>query len=359
MVRRSSLHAPWLLIGVALFAAFCGLFLQWLRTNHVASRQQAPPHTNGATEAGQNNGQQQPKTLFEPVVLKTTRDQNPDGGNIVAGGLRVDLSFRAEPDDYGGEWLVPLLLIRSTADATAGDLLTRVPLISHVGQPATFGDAMVQIVELDRSNGKPEVLFAQHSGGAHCCALLTIFRADDGGDWTAIDVGAFDGPTFVATKPLPTLDPDYVLVTRDNRFLGRFSSYAASSPPPQFLALVNGTVQDVSDRPGLRPLFLEDAERQAEELTLRADVGNGEINGLLAGYAASHARAGLIDTAWPVVLDRYDATSTWGLVDCLGDYDSEGNCQGKLTRYPGFPEALAIFLQGTGYVTENLVGHMH
>lgn len=343
MVRRSAPHASWCLIGVALVAAIGGWWLlQRSQTNH-APLPQKPPHNNGA---GQGNRKRQAD--FTPVVLKTTREQNPDGGRLVAGGLRVDLSFRSEPDGYGGQWLVPQLLVRD--DAAAGDLLTEPPLVAHEGRQSISGDGLVQIVELDPGNSRPEVVFAQHSGGAHCCALLTVFRADDRGGWATLDVGAFDGPAFVATNPLPELG--YVLATRDNRFLGRFSSYVASSPPQQFLGLVDGEVADVSDQPDLRPLFLEDAGRYAEELTLRQNSSNGEINGLLAGYAASHARAGLIATAWPMVLDRYDRNSTLGLEECRGDYDSEGSCKGELLRYGSFPEALAAFLLHTGYVSE-------
>ena len=343
MVRRSALHAPWRLIGIALAVAVGGWWwLQRLQTNR-AQLPQTPSYGNGAAQ-----GEHQQQAGFDPVILQTTREQNPDGGHLVAGGLRVDLSFRSEPDGYGGEWLVPQLLVRD--DAATGDLLTRLPLVEHEGQRAISGDGLVQIVELDPGNSKPEVVFAQHSGGAHCCALLTVFRADDRGGWTTLDVGAFDGPAFVATNPLPELG--YVLATRDNRFLGRFSSYVASSPPQQFLGLVDGEVADISGHPGLRPLFLEDTRRYAEELTLRQNSGNGEINGLLAGYAASHARAGLIATAWPVVLDHYDRDSTLGLDECRGGYDSEGNCQGELVRYDNFPAALAAFLLHTGYVAE-------
>ena len=143
----------------------------------------------------------------------------------------------------------------------------------------------------------------------------------------------------------------YLLATLDNRFFYRFSSYAGSSPPPRFLALQGDQIVDVSGQPHLRPFFEEDARRQAQRL---ANHHGGEVNGLLAGYAASHALAGRIGEAWPVVLQRYDRNSDLGMESCPGESHGRDCGQGKTVRHPNFPSALAALLREAGYVSEDL-----
>ena len=287
---------------------------------------------------------------FEPLLLRVGPDDDPSGGSLTAAGIRANLSFRREPDGYGGEQQQPVLRLwpATTGDDTPVSLLTDTPLLEHMGSPSGVTNTLVQMVELDVDNRSPEVLFSQYSGGAHCCALVTIFREDDQGAWQAVDAGAFDGDVFAATEPVP--GHGYLLATLDNRFLYRFSSYAGSSAPPRFLALRGNRIVDVSHQPHLRPLFAEDAQRQARRL---ANHRGGEVNGLLAGYAASHARAGRIGEAWPVVLQRYDRDSQWGLEDCPED-DQGRDCSHGAVRHPNFPRALAALLQEAGYVSEDL-----
>ena len=327
---------PWL----ALLAGVCA-GLGWLARQSflpVTSDSQLP---KGAS----------PWADFEPLLLRVGPDRNPAGGSLTAAGIRADLSL---PDGYGSRRMQqPVLRLWpvATGDNTPTSLLTDTPLLEHVGVPSGVPSALVQIVELDASNRSPEVLFSQYSGGAHCCALVTVFRKNDQGAWQAIDAGAFDGDIFAATEPVP--EHGYLLATVDNRFLYRFSSYAGSSPPPQFLTLQGEQMVTVSDQPHLRPLFEEDAQRQAQRL---ANHHGGEVNGLLAGYAASHALAGRIGEAWPVVLQRHDRSSDLGLEYCPDEYEYHGaGCQQEIRRYPNFPSALAALLREAGYIPEDLV----
>ncbi|MYF36749.1 MAG: hypothetical protein F4226_08225 [Synechococcus sp. SB0678_bin_12] len=290
---------------------------------------------------------------FEPLLLRAGPDENPSGGSLMAAGIRADLSFRVKSDGYGGQQQPVLRLWPAAAvEDTPISLLTDTPLLEHIGVSSGVPNALVQIVELDADNNSPEVLFSQYSGGAHCCALVTVFRENDQGAWQAVDAGAFDGGVLAATEPVPGYG--YLLATVDNRFLYRFSSYVISSPPLQFLALQGDQIVDVSDRPHLRPLFEEDAKRQAERL---ASHRGGQVNGLLAGYAASHARAGRIEEAWPVVLQRYDRYSHWGLDSYPNECEYHGRDCGQETvmRHPNFPSALAALLLEAGYISEDLV----
>ncbi|SAY39118.1 hypothetical protein [Candidatus Synechococcus spongiarum] len=291
---------------------------------------------------------------FEPMVLRAGPDDNSSGGSLTAAGIKADLSFRAKPDGYGGQQKQPVLRLWSadSGDDTPISLLTDTPLLEYMGLPSTMINALVQMVEFDVDNSSPEVLLSQYTGGAHCCALVTIFRENGQGEWQAIDAGAFDGDIFAATEPVP--GHGYLLATVDNRFLYRFSSYTGSSAPLQFLALQGEKVVDVGHQPHLRPLFEKDAQRQAQILD---NNRGGEVNGLLAGYAASHARAGRIEEAWPVVLQRHDPDSQWGLEYCPNEeyHDHGGECGQESRRHPNFPSALAALLREAGYISEDLV----
>ena len=327
---------PWLAV-----LAGTGTVLGWLVLGPLITTAWAPQSLKGNHDL----------TNFEPLLLRVGPDDDPSGGQLTAAGIRADLSFRATADGYGGEQQQPVLRLwpAASGDDTPISLLTDTPLLEHEGLPSPVTNALVQVVELDADNSSPEVLFSQYSGGAHCCALVTIFREDDQGEWQAIDAGAFDGDIFAATEPVP--GHGYLLATLDNRFLYRFSSYTGSSAPPQFLALQGEQVVDVSDQPHLRPLFEEAAQRMGERL---ANHRGGPVNGLLAGYAATYARAGRIWEAWPVVLERYDRDSLWGLEECPSEYHDR-DCGPAAIRYPSFPSALAALLQEAGYISEDLV----
>lgn len=334
---KPTIMVPWL----ALLAGVCA-GLGWLALGPLATtlKPQLSEGDQGVAD-------------FEPLLLRAGPDENPSGGSLMAAGIRADLSFRVKSDGYGSEQQPVLRLWpAATVEDTPVSLLTDTPLLEHIGLSSSPW-ALVQIVELDVDNNSPEVLFSQYSGGAHCCALATIFRENDQGAWQAIDAGAFDGDIFAATEPVP--GHGYLLATVDNRFFYRFSPYAASSPPPQFLALQGDQIVDVSDRPHLRSLFEEDAKRKAQRLA--SYRGGGGVNGLLAGYAASHARAGRIEEAWPVVLQRYDRDSHWGLESYPNECEYHGrNCaQEAVMRYPNFPSALAALLLEAGYISEDLI----
>ncbi|HBP53045.1 MAG TPA: hypothetical protein DD643_01240, partial [Synechococcus sp. UBA8638] len=220
---------PWL----ALLAGVCA-GLGWLALGPLSTTLQS-----------RFPGEEQGVADFEPLLLRAGPDENPSGGSLTAAGIRADLSFRVGSDRYDREQQPVLRLWpAATVEETPVSLLTDTPLLEHVGLSSGVTNALIQIVELDLDNGSPEVLFSQYSGGAHCCALVTVFRENDQGAWQAIDAGAFDGDIFAATEPVP--GRGYLLATVDNRFLYRFSSYAGSSPPPQFLALRGDQMVDVS-----------------------------------------------------------------------------------------------------------------
>ena len=263
----------------------------------------------------------------DSFVLRITGNPS-SSGSLVAKGIRADLSLLPKPRRVGrSNDYRPVLKLWDTT--TGKDTL----FLTYAGPPISTRRALIQIVELDVDNKKPEVLLSRFTGyGPDCCALVTIFRENDEGKWKAIDAGNFNEDIFAATKPVP--EYAYMLTTYDNRFLYRFPGYMSSPPPRQFFALRGDQIIDVSDLPHLRPIFEKDAQSWAQDL---AD-SSSPSNGMLAAYAATHARAGRIEDVWPVILEKYDRGSQVGLWD-----------------YPNFPSALAAVLRETGYVSEDLV----
>ena len=159
----------------------------------------------------------------------------------------------------------------------------------------------------------------------------------DGSQWKKVELGFFDG------GPHSVTDPDgegvYKFVDNDNRFLYLFSSYVGSVPPIQVLQLRGDQILDVSQEKRFYPLHrvrLKDMED-----TLRSVKGNAEMNGLLAGYVATKAIVGEFDSGWAVMEQRYERESDWGLRDCQGGYNDQGQCKGKEIIYPSFPGSIA------------------
>lgn len=212
------------------------------------------------------------------------------------------------------------------------------------GPPAT----LVQIVELDRSNPYPEVLLSSYTGGAHCCndtRVLTSSR--DGRQWQQVRLEPADGGEMPATDPLKT--GSFLVEGVDNRFFYQFSSYAGSVSPPRLWQLQGARFVDVTRQPEYVPLH----RRRLQELAawFREPAGDAEVNGFLAGYAATAALVGEFPAAWQQVLARYDRRSDWGLRSCPAGYDDQGRCRAPELVYPDFPSALSAFLVQTGYLS--------
>jgi len=152
--------------------------------------------------------------------------------------------------------------------------------------------------------GQSYVLLQSHDGGAYCCLRVQV-AIPQGRRLRVIALGRFDSEYL---SPLPSdIDSDgrVDFVLPDGRFLYRFGSSADSVQPPMILNIVNGAKQDVSNRPGFRPIF-QKALRESRRGCLRRDRPNGAC----AAYVASAARVGQLDQAWAEMLTAYDQ-KTW------------------------------------------------
>jgi hypothetical protein len=278
-----------------------------------------------------------------PVVLQL---DGPDklGGKVTAGGVEVSLIYNGLKHDKrlgrkpNGRY-TPVAHIRVPASGKRGFN------IWAEKSSLTWPSALIQIVELDKSNPYPEVLMATYSGGAHCCNVIKIATSSkDGKGWRIVDGGQYDG------EPKGAEDKDkdglYEIVQPDNRFLYQFSSYAGSFPPLRIWRLKDAKLVDVSRQPSFRALhedWLKDIEIYIREFAVKY-----ERNGVLAGLVATSTLLGQGQKAWARMLEFHDKRAVWGLRVCTGGYDDKSQCK-KFTTYKSYPEALKAFLDKAGY----------
>lgn len=141
----------------------------------------------------------------------------------------------------------------------------------------------VTLTDLD-GDGDPEVLLDLYTGGAHCCQVSRILHWD-GARYVAADRNWGD-PGYT----LRDLDGEGVpeLVSADDRFAYRYTSYVASGFPIQVWALRAGRLVDVTRS---HPAAIrQDAQRQ-----WRAVRGSLRVapRGVLAAWAADRYLLGL------------------------------------------------------------------
>lgn len=261
-----------------------------------------------------------------------------DSGTVQLDGVKVDLRFRVEnaSAEYEGDY-VPILTV------TAGGRTRR-----FTSSPAWNKYSLLQLAELDPTNDLPEIIFSTYSGGAHCCAVVQVItQGVDGSGWDTIDVGMFDG----GLREVSDLDGDgvYEYATSDNRFLYLYSSYAGSYPPAQVLALSGSEVLDVSLEPRFEFIHRQRVQEMWQAIQA-ASQDDYEVNGVLAGYVATKAILGELDSGWQLMLQRYDRTSDWGLEWCDGNFNDQGECLGR-SQSGTYPEALQHFLTEAGYLS--------
>ena len=207
--------------------------------------------------------------------------------------------------------------------------------------------AVVQIVELDRSNPYPEILFSSFTFGAHCCSEVKVLTSDPSGKvWSEVDVGAFDGDSIQATDPAG--NGNYVIHSYDNRFLYRFGCYACGEAPSRIFALQGSELIDVTRQADYLPIH-RDNLRAMEDWFNQPE--KDEPNAFLAAHVANKALVGELADGWKTMLKYYDRDSDWGLRECEAGYDENGKCKGEEIVFD-FPTALKMFLTETGYMSK-------
>ncbi|TFI56631.1 hypothetical protein E2493_19155 [Sphingomonas parva] len=244
------------------------------------------------------------------------------------------------------------LLIRLTVEHDAGGPLPvvrveapgRVPAVLRGDSAMPYAERRIGVARLTRGSALPDVIYQDHSGGAHCCTLITIVRPRAGGfDLVALGDGWDGAPREEMSRDL---DGDGIAdwVMRDDAFLYRFSSYAQSIAPPEVLNVVGTRVVDVSARPAFAGLFRETLARAGPPCLDRQGEWFAR-RGACPAYLAAAARLGRIDEAWARLRAAWTEPkgSDWG---CR--IDARPCPAGERVR--DYPEAVAEFLIWRGYL---------
>ena len=209
---------------------------------------------------------------------------------------------------------------------------------------ADFGTTL-QLVPLDPASPMPEALFAQSTGGAHCCAATWIVSEARPGAWQLTAAGLLDGSGFW----LEDIDGDgsFELMSVDNAFLYAFDSYVASFAPIRVENLRSGKVGEAAHDTAWTGRVAQDLG--AMEFNAKLNPAIWKSNGYLAAWVATKIELGQGDEAWAKMLKNYDRASNFGPQTCITGQDID-NCPADKMRTVPFPKALAEFLKTNGYV---------
>ena len=202
------------------------------------------------------------------------------------------------------------------------------------------------VIQLDENQSSRQVLFSSYSGGAHCCASLTLLEVSDDG-WRRTELGTWDGDV----PRLPRdLDGDGVreFTFVDQRFLYAFDSYAGSWAPTVIIAVNDGRMRDVSSERRFRAVYRRDLADMRNACVERA-------NGACAAFVATAARVGELDEAWAVMLSSYDQTSDWTYPSACRVRARSSCPSGAEVQFASFPESLHWFLGEYGYTAPTYV----
>lgn len=262
-------------------------------------------------------------------------------GEILSGPIQVNAELLNEKTSYGVATKTPVVSV-----TVNGQEVGRL-----VGAQAPYASSVVQLADLDPSNKYPEVILSSFTGGAHCCTEIKALTSDaSGNNWSEVKLGSYDGGPGPAKDPLN--NGRYYITVSDDRFLYKFTNYACSSSPTRLLRLDGKNLKDVTldqafvayHAKALKS-FEESFPAEGDERT-RSDC----INGFLAGYVATKALVGELESGWQAMLKAYFRGSDWGLKECQAGYDEKGDCKGPETVYSSFPEALKALLLRSGYI---------
>ncbi len=276
---------------------------------------------------------------------------------VVASGTNIDWSYAQNEAPIVYRIGDVRLTVRGIRSGDADELTLVRPAVS-VAVPG-FAPVVVEgsdssatfehRISVGRWEGqRPYVMLQSFTGGAHCCNLVQLV-IPEGNRLRAVELGQWDGG-YLDALPID-LDGDGRLdfVFVDNRFLYAFASYADSYAPPQIINLIDGRREDVSNRPGFRPLFETAFAEQR-----RACVAPSEdrvVNGACAAFVASATRLGRFDQAWAEMLRAYDRNSDWELpVECRVP-SVNGLCpEADSIVSRDYPTALRAFLVRNDYI---------
>ena len=216
--------------------------------------------------------------------------------------------------------------------------------IGKLNEGTTIG---VGIGKLTASDKTPSILIDSFSGGAHCCALLSVVTVS-AGRLKTIELPGVDGePDHKFPADLDG-DGSRDFVSQDDSFLYQFGSYASSYSPPRVFNIYKGALVDVSSEPGFRVLWERFAAKTKVACANRADT---DRNGACIAYLAAEARLGRFEQAFPLVGNLAyagpQAQYPSGCKVALVDYVCP---KGQEIEFHSFGPAARWLLKSAGYI---------
>jgi hypothetical protein len=209
---------------------------------------------------------------------------------------------------------------------------------------AAFG-AGAGLMKLDPDSEAPQLVFTRYSGGAHCC-MQTWFvtKAKGAAGWSLIDGGILDGSGYGYEDK--DGDGAMEIVSRDNRFLYAFGSYAGSFALTRVSQLRGSKLSDVT----LDAQWRENLEQNLGWLEFYEKVPSdfSKTNSYLAAWVAVKSALGQGDEAWAVALRKQEPAPEFGPMECSTGEDITKCAPEKVVMVP-FDRALAEFLSNTDY----------
>ncbi|RYY44135.1 MAG: hypothetical protein EOP59_06690 [Sphingomonadales bacterium] len=154
-------------------------------------------------------------------------------------------------------------------------------------------DRWVGIGKLAATDPVASVLLQGFTGGAHCCATMTLVTPWKG----ALKTLTFESIDGSGTERFPAdIDKDGVvdIYRQDDRFRYQFASGAGSYSPPILYNVRGGELVDVSSEPRFAP-FWEDYAKEMRGLC--ADQESVERNSACAAYVVAGQHLGRFDAA--------------------------------------------------------------
>ena len=278
-----------------------------------------------------------PSSVYSQI-LRVDYGTKKTSGQIKNGSVTATIEHQRRINGDG------INVVKPIVNVLVSDLLVGSISTEEVGSP----NSILQIIELDPSNPYPEVLLSTFTGGPHCCNDTRVLTSDSSGKhWREVSLGLFDGVPAPATDPIK--NGEYVIVGSDNRFIGKFGSYADSWRPVRIWRLQGNAFNDVTHGPEYRPMHRASLNRMASWFS------NAHVypNGFLAAYVATKSLVDELFDGWDRMLLRYDSKDLSGLRECQAEYDEKGNCKAKEIVYDSYPQALRAFLIETGYLNES------
>lgn len=268
-------------------------------------------------------------TSFEPLTeYSAGRDADPTSGT-----LHISVKMTGDEDKPG-----PTLIIGTENGKQLFSF--------SVAEDYSMFESGAGLLKLDPETERPQLVVTRYNGGPHCCTTTWIVTKPKGStDWMLVEAPTLDSGGFAFSD----LDGDgtFELLSRDNRFLYAFDSYAGSNAPLRISQLQGTTVRDTTHDSRWRGQWRQDVA--AMEFSAKLTPSLWLSNGFLAGWVADKILLGEGDAAWNRMLKSYEKDSEFGPSRCLIDMPVDDCPVDKIKRL-AFPKALADFLRDAGYL---------